>query len=99
MPAVINTVDRPHDMRSSEVGVICSLIKEGKFSKRLEVGMANGSSSVSMLAVLSANGGGSLTSIDPYQLAAPASVKNDNDDGYSGEGLGNVQRAGCSHTG
>src|SRR5690349_18541848 len=97
MPAAINTVDRPHGMRSSEIGVICSLIQEGKFSKLLEVGMANGSSSVSMLAVLSANGGGSLTSIDPYQFAAPGSVKNDNDDGYSGEGVRNVQRAGFSH--
>lgn len=56
--------------------------------------MANGSSSVSMLRAVSASAGASLTSIDPYQFAPLGSVGNDNDDGYAGEGLRNVQRAG-----
>jgi len=59
--------------------------------------MANGSSSVALLRVLSESAGGSLTSIDPYQFAAVGSVRNDNDDGYSGEGVANVKRAGFAH--
>jgi predicted O-methyltransferase YrrM len=97
MPASLNAVDRPQGMRGSEVQVICDLIKTRRFTKLLEVGMANGSSSVALLRVLSENGGGSLTSIDPYQLAPVGSVKNDNDDGYSGEGIANVKRAGFAH--
>jgi predicted O-methyltransferase YrrM len=94
MPLESNPVDRPQGMRASEIGVICSLIQSRKFSKLLEVGMANGSSSVSMLRALSASSGGTLTSIDPYQFAPVGSIRNDNDDGYSGEGLRNVRQAG-----
>ena len=97
MLAPMNTVDRPQGMRTSEVRVICDLIKARRLSKLLEVGMANGSSSVAMLRTLSENGEGSLTSIDPYQFAPVGSVKNDNDDGYFGEGVANVERSGFAH--
>ena len=92
-----NTVDRAKGMRRSEIDVLCGLIRANRFSKLLEIGMANGSSSVAMLRTLTENGGGSLTSIDPYQYAAVGSVRNDNDDGYSGEGVENVSKAGFSH--
>ena len=97
MPTKLNTADRPKGVRTSEVQVLCDLIKTYRLSKLLEVGMANGSSSVALLRTLSENGGGSLTSIDPYQFAPVGSVKNDNDDGYSGEGVSNVKRAGFAH--
>lgn len=89
-----NSVDRPQGMRASEIAVVCRLIRERRLSRLLEVGMANGSSSVSMLRALSSCGGGTLTSIDPYQFAAAGSVSKDNDDGYDGEGMRNVRNAG-----
>lgn len=94
MPADSNTVDRAKGMRRSEIEVLCGLIRTRQLRKLLEIGMANGSSSVAMLRTLADSGGGTLTSIDPYQYAAVGSVRNDNDDGYSGEGVENVKRAG-----
>lgn len=97
MPATSNAVDRPQGMRKSEIELLCRLVETRRFTRLLEVGMANGSSSVALLRTLAENGGGSLTSIDPFQFAAVGSVGNDNDDGYSGEGVENVRRAGFAH--
>lgn len=97
MPAPSNPVDRPQGMRGSEIRILCDLVKTRQLSNLLEIGMANGSSSIALLEVLSANGGGTLTSIDPFQFAAVGSIGNDNDDGYSGEGVENVRRAGYAH--
>lgn len=92
-----NKPDRPKGMRPSEIAVLCDLLKAHGLRNVLEIGMANGSSTVAMLSTLNDMGGGHVTSIDPFQFADVGSIGNDNDDGYSGEGVDNVNRAGYAH--
>jgi hypothetical protein len=70
--------------------VLRELLRGSKARDVLEVGMANGSSTVSMLEILDETGGGHLTSIDPFQLHAADGES----PGYGGEGVRNVERAG-----
>lgn len=62
-----NIVDRSQGMRPSKILVLCELIREHKPKRVLEIGMANGSSTVAMLEVLDSLGDGNLVSIDPFQ--------------------------------
>lgn len=66
---------------------IYNFIKKEKPSLVIEIGMAFGVSTLSILTALKENGKGRLISIDPFQ----------NDSMWKGLGLLNVKRAGFSH--
>lgn len=85
-----NVADRPKGMRKSEIAILCSLIREHRSKDVLEIGMAHGSSTLEILRTLDETGGGTLTSIDPYQLPDPSHVEG----GFGGAGVRNVEDAG-----
>jgi len=76
----------------SEVEVLRELVRASGARDLLEIGMANGSSTIAMLEALGEKGG-HVTSIDPYQLGA-VTAQGVNGSGYDGEGVKNVQSAG-----
>lgn len=85
-------------MMRSELQLLGELVANSGATNVLEIGMANGSSTVTILRAL-AKRGGKLTSIDPFQNAplvpAPGGIP-----GYEGAGLRCVKEAGlaASHT-
>ncbi|HLI22891.1 MAG TPA: class I SAM-dependent methyltransferase [Stellaceae bacterium] len=92
-PIVAATVDRPHGMQAREIAILCRLAREEKCRSILEVGMANGSSTVALLQTLEENGGGTVTSIDPFQN------RDENGVTYAigGQGMRNVAASGLAH--
>jgi predicted O-methyltransferase YrrM len=76
-------------MAVSELVELAGLVHREKCQRVLEVGMANGTSSVVICEAMRAHGGGHLTSIDPYQSHA---------DHFAGGGVRAVAAAGfASH--
>ena len=88
--ATTAAVDRPHGMQAREVAILCRIAREEKCKTILEVGMANGSSTVALLKTLAENGGGHVTSIDPFQNKGENGI----DYGIGGQGVRNVAAAG-----
>ena len=76
-------------MSANELIVLYELALKSKPGPALEVGMANGTSSVVITGALAARGGGSLISIDPFQTSD-----------YQRRGVEHVARAGfaASHS-
>jgi len=74
-------------MYPAELVRLHELISQNQCRSALEIGMANGTSSIVLCDALKANGGGRLTSIDPFQTTAPPT-------GYDGAGLKNVMALG-----
>ena len=93
MTGPVNVLDRPEGLMRSEMEVLRELVRLSSARNLLEIGMANGSSTVAMLEVLQQAGGGHVTSIDPYQLH-PVSSSPSGVPGYGGEGVKCVQSAG-----
>ena len=56
----------PQEMLATELQVLADLIRSARPQEVLEVGMANGSSSVVILAALREVGEGTLVSVDPF---------------------------------
>lgn len=75
----------PAAMREEEYAKLRQLIRDSRPSNVLEIGMANGGSSVCILQTLRQLGEGHLTSIDPFQTSA---------DAWHGNGLAAVSAAG-----
>jgi predicted O-methyltransferase YrrM len=70
--------DRAHGMLGTELSVLEELVSSSGATRLLEIGMANGSSTVTLLRAAPA---AHLTSIDPFQRAPTATG------GYDGEGI------------
>jgi predicted O-methyltransferase YrrM len=83
-------VDRPHGMQSREVAILCRIAREEKCRSILEIGMANGSSTVALLKTLDETGGGNVVSIDPFQNQGENGI----DYGIAGQGVRNVEASG-----
>src|ERR1700744_5198036 len=83
-------VDRPHGMQAREIAILCRIAREEKCRTILEIGMANGSSTVALLKTLDEVGGGTVTSIDPFQNQGANGI----DYGIAGQGIRNVQSSG-----
>ena len=79
-------VDGSHDMKAREVAILCRIAREEKCRSILEIGMANGSSTIALLKTLGETGGGNVVSIDPFQ--------NQSESGIDGQGVRNVEAAG-----
>jgi predicted O-methyltransferase YrrM len=92
-PAVSAAVDRPHGMQAREIAILCRIARDQKCRSILEVGMANGSSTVALLRTLDENGGGTVVSIDPFQN------RDENGVAYAigGQGVRNVAASGLGH--
>lgn len=88
-------VDRPHGMQAREIAMLCRIARDEKCRSILEIGMANGSSTVALLKTIDENGGGNMVSVDPFQ--------NRNEDGIAsgakvgGQGVRNVAASGLGH--
>ena len=91
--ATTAAVDRPHGMQAREVAILCRIAREEKCHSILEVGMANGSSTVALLKTLADNGGGNVVSIDPFQNRGENGI----DYGIGGQGVRNVAAAGFAN--
>jgi predicted O-methyltransferase YrrM len=74
-------------MEVTELVRLYELIRAHGCRTALEIGMASGTSSVVISQALRDNGGGRLTSVDPFQTAA---------DGYAGKGVASLAAAGLS---
>ena len=87
-----NYLDREKGLMRSEIEVFAGLVRSTHAVDALEIGMALASSSETILTELKSTGG-TLTSIDPFQLVPPP-------DGFGGEGVRRVQASGlaASHT-
>ena len=85
-------VDRPHGMQAREIAMLCRIAREEQCHTILEIGMANGSSTVALLEMLEEIGGGSVVSIDPYQNRGASGI----DYGVAGQGLRNVAASGLA---
>jgi hypothetical protein len=85
-----NNADRPQGMLPSELTILKNLISQARPAKVLEIGMANGSSSLEILQLIHAYSGISLTSIDPFQLEPT------DNGGFGGNGVLAVKNAGFS---
>lgn len=72
-------------MSFSELVVLYELVRASGGPAALEVGMANGTSSVVICDALRSRGGGRLISIDPFQTSE-----------YAGSGMDHVRRAGLA---
>lgn len=81
-------------MNIIELPRLYELICEHMPKRVLEIGMANGTSSIVISEALKTNGGGSLTSIDPYQS------KSIDSGGFASQGLTNLSALGldAGHT-
>ncbi len=92
-PPVSAAVDRPHGMQAREIAILCRIARDEKCRSILEVGMANGSSTVALLKTLDENGGGTVTSIDPFQN------RDENGVAYAigGQGVRNVAASGFAN--
>jgi len=87
--------DRPHGMQAREIARLIEIIRDHNCRAVLEIGMANGSSTVAMLKALQELGGGRVTSIDPYQFRDDPAL-GENYYGIRGAGVRNVAAAGLS---
>ncbi len=74
-------------MSAAELARLYELVRSGPVRSVLEVGMANGTSSVVICEALADNGGGHLTSVDPFQVADPPA-------GYGSAGVRRVRELG-----
>lgn len=83
----------PQEMLPTELAVLADLVRTSGAREILEIGMANASSTIAMLTVLAANGGGHVTSIDPFQLA-PVQAVEGMVRGFGAAGVDNVRKAG-----
>ena len=72
-------------MSTVELDRLYELVQANSCFEVLEIGMANGTSALVICHALSKLGKGSLTSVDPFQLAP---------DGYGEEGIRNLEKAG-----
>jgi hypothetical protein len=92
MQIVNDMADRPLGMRPSEIEMLCHLVREFGCRRVLEIGMANGSSTVMLLRALKDAGGGEVVSIDPFQYGDVAG----GDEIYDirGVGMENVRASG-----
>ena len=86
-----NTLDRVDGMMSSELRILAELVRTSKATNVLEIGMANGSSTLAILGELKGTPNGHLTSIDPFQMHPPSPGP-----GYGGAGLESVRKAGLT---
>lgn len=82
--------ETPHGMRPGETQILGKLIERFQCKDVLEIGFANGTSTVAMLEVV-ARLGGTVTSIDPFQVQS-----GDTTDYYNidGAGLERVRQSG-----
>lgn len=89
-----DTADRPLGMRPSEIEMLSKLVHEFGCRRVLEIGMANGSSTVMLLRALKDVGGGEVISIDPFQYGDAVA----GDEAYSirGVGMENVKASGLA---
>lgn len=85
----------PQEMLATELQVLADLIRSARPREVLEVGMANGSSSVAIMTTLRELGEGRLVSIDPFQLN-PTIAVDGMMRGFGGAGVRNVEQAGLS---
>jgi predicted O-methyltransferase YrrM len=83
----------PQEMLDSEIEVLVELVRSSRARQILEIGMANGSSTLAMLSVLRHVPDGHLTSIDPYQLL-PADRADGMVKGFCGIGVARVRESG-----
>lgn len=92
-PAVAATVDRPHGMQAREIAILCQIARVEQCRTILEIGMANGSSTVALLRTLDESGGGNVVSVDPFQN------RDENGVAYAigGQGVRNVAASGLGH--
>ncbi len=74
-------------MSTVELIRLNELLRANECHVALEIGMANGTSSVVICDALKKNGGGTLTSIDPYQTGPI----------YNSQGIRNVCKANMQH--
>jgi len=86
-----NTLDRVDGMMSSELRILAELVRTTKATNVLEIGMANGSSTMAILGELKSTPNGHLTSIDPFQMHPTTPGP-----GYGGAGLELVRKAGLA---
>jgi hypothetical protein len=86
-----NTLDRVDGMMTSELKILAELVRTSKATNVLEIGMANGSSTLAILGELKSIPNGRLTSVDPFQMH-PSSPG----PGYDGAGLESVRKAGLA---
>lgn len=83
-------IDDPREsasMRREEYAVLDRLLAMCNPVRTLEIGMANGGSTLRICAHLQAHSGGLHTAVDPYQFAT---------DGWAGRGAARVERAGLA---
>ena len=80
-------------MLATELQILADLVRSARPRDVLEVGMANGSSSLAILAVLRDLGQGTLVSIDPFQLN-PTIAVDGMMRGFGGVGVRNVEQRG-----
>lgn len=76
---------KPASMRPEEYATLQGLLERFRPARTLEIGMANGESTVCICRFLSRNGGGKHVAIDPFESAP---------DGWAGRGLERVRREG-----
>jgi predicted O-methyltransferase YrrM len=93
LPSTTAAVDRPHGMQAREIDVLCRIARDEKCRSILEIGMANGSSTVALLKTLDENGGGTVTSIDPFQNRDEHGVAY----AIGGQGVRNVAASGLAN--
>jgi len=86
-----NRPDRVDGMLVSELKILAELVRTSKASNVLEIGMANGSSTLAILGELKSTPQGRLTSVDPFQMH-PSNPG----PGYDGVGLDNVRKSGLA---
>lgn len=87
-----NRADRPLGMRRSELEVLADLVRQNAVHRVLEIGMAQGSSTLVMLRALQEKGGGHVVSIDPFQFRDAPELSGSNP--TQGKGVANVREAG-----
>ncbi len=86
-------IDRPDGMLKTELEVLTKLIQDFKPKDVLEIGLANASSALIILEIISNFESSSLTSIDPFQNF-PIESEDDSYGGYAGKGILNIKNAG-----
>jgi Methyltransferase domain len=86
---------RPHRMQAREIERLVEIVRDHGCKAILEIGMANGLSTVAMLKAVQSLGGGRVISIDPFQFKDDPALGDDYY-GIRGAGVRNVAAAGLA---